>query len=160
LIDADDRADETSRAALDDATTSANARADAGSAADHLATAWAKAYAIRPEFSESYAESIKAVEAAAHALIEPNNTRATLGTMRGHLRSHADEFCLLLPAPGICITPVIEMISALWDGQTSRHGGQDPTRAETTAEARAAAHLAVTLVQWFSAGTVARRSST
>jgi hypothetical protein len=51
------------------------------------------------------------------------------------------------------------MMKALWEGQTSRHGSQHPTRPETMEEARAAVHLAVTLVQWFSAGTVARRSA-
>jgi hypothetical protein len=132
-------------------------RADAGSAADHLATAWAKAYAIRPEPSESYSESIKAVEAAAHALVEPNNTKATLGTMLGHLRSQPDRFCLLLPAPGVSVTPVIGMMTALWEGQTSRHGGQTATRSETRDEAQAAVHLAVVLVQWFTSGMIQRR---
>jgi hypothetical protein len=153
------RAGTTARTALDDATTTAKARADAGSAADHLATAWAKAHAIRPEFSQSYSESIKAVEAAAHALVEPNNTRATLGTMLGHLRSHPGQFCLDLPAPGISITPVIGMMTALWEGLTSRHGSQTPTRPETREEARAAVHLAVLLVQWFSSGMIQPRAA-
>jgi hypothetical protein len=51
-----------------------------------------------------------------------------------------------------CRHPVIGMMTALWEGQTSRHGGQQPTRLE----AYAAVHLAVVLVQWLRTGTVRR----
>jgi hypothetical protein len=84
------------------------------------------------------------------------NSRATLGTMLGHMRGHSDDFRLMLPAPGVPITSVIGMMTALWEGQTSRHGAQNPTRPETIAEARAAIHLAVVLVHWFSTGIVRR----
>jgi hypothetical protein len=40
------------------------------------------------------------------------------------------------------------MMWMLWQGQTSRHGGLGPTRAETPDEARAAVHLAASLVQF------------
>jgi hypothetical protein len=150
------RADLTATAALNDSAAKASARTDAGSASDHLATAWAAAYAIQPDPAKSYSESIKAVEAAAYAIIEPTNGRATLGTTLGHIRSHADDFRLILPAPGTSVVPVIGMMTVLWEGQTSRHGGQHPTRAESAEEARAAVHLAVTLVQWFSTGSVQR----
>lgn len=45
-------------------------------------------------------------------------------------------------------------LAAMWDGQTSRHGKQHPTRKETPAEARAAVHLAALLVQYFSSGAI------
>lgn len=45
---------------------------------------------------------------------------------------------------------------ALWQGQTSRHGGQTPTSPETLEAARAAVHLAATIVQWFTSGAVTR----
>ncbi|MFF5020229.1 hypothetical protein [Streptomyces sp. NPDC001165] len=48
------------------------------------------------------------------------------------------------------------MMSLLWTGQTS-HGGQQPTREETPAEARMAVDLAVSLVRWFAEGAVRRR---
>jgi hypothetical protein len=150
------RADSAATAALNDSIATARARTDAGSASDHLATAWAFAYAIRPEPEKSYSESIKAVEAAAHAIIEPTNSKATLGTMIRHMRANPANFTMKLPDPGKPITPVLEMTAALWGGQTSRHGGQQPTRIETLEEARAAVHLAVVLVQWFSAGVVQR----
>lgn len=90
------------------------------------------------------------------AMIEPNNSKAILGTMLGHMRSHPNGFCPLLPAPGIAPSAVIGMMTALWEGQTSRHGGQQPTRPEASQEAYAAVHLAVVLVQWFRSGTVRR----
>jgi hypothetical protein len=151
------RSDRTEKSALNDSSADAEAREDVGSAADHLAAAWDKAYATTPDYAKSYSEAIKAVEAAAHALIEPNNAKATLGTMLGQLRSHPGKFCLMLPAPGVDIAPVIGMMAALWEGQTSRHGGKNPTRPETGQEARAAVHLAVALVHWLSSGTVGRR---
>ncbi|WP_226652833.1 hypothetical protein [Streptomyces hydrogenans] len=48
------------------------------------------------------------------------------------------------------------MMRALWEGQTSRHGGQTPTPPETLEAARAGVHLAATLVQWFVSGAVVR----
>lgn len=150
------RADSIATAALTDSVAAADARGDAGSASEHLATAWAHAYAIYPDPVKAYSESIKAVEAAAHAIVEPNNTKATMGTMLGHMRSHSTDFCLMLPAPGVTIEAVIGMMAALWAGQTSRHASQNPTRPETVEEARAAVHLAVALVQWFGAGIVRR----
>ena len=112
--------------------------------------------ATPPDFGKAYSGFIKAVEAAAYGMIEPNNSKATLGTMLGHMRSYPNHFCPLLPAPGIAPAAVIGMMTALWEGQTSRHGGQQPTRPETSQEAYAAAHLAVVLVQWFRSGTVRR----
>lgn len=150
------RADSTATAALTDSMAAANARGDAGSAGDHLATAWAHAYAIRPDPVRAYSESIKAVEAAAHAIVEPNNAKATMGTMLRHMRNHPTDFLLMLPSPGVTIDAVIGMMAALWAGQTSRHASQNPTRPETVGEARAAVHLAVALVQWFAAGVVRR----
>jgi hypothetical protein len=150
------RADPVATAALTDSSNSADSRPDAGSASDHLAAAWAAAFSTHPDGPKSYSESIKAVEAAAHAIAEPNNYLATLGTMYRSMQANSSRYCLNLPAPGVPATPVIDMMALLWHGQTSRHAGQFPTRKETVDEARAAVHLAVVLVQWFSCGTVRR----
>jgi len=148
------RADPNAGSAMKESIDAAKARSDAGSAADHLATAWQAAYAKEPDAVRAYSDSIKAVEAAAHSVIQPGNARATLGTMIRQMRDHPGDYCLLLPAPGIEVTAVIAMMTVMWQGQTSRHGGQMPTRAETTSEARAAVQLAVALVHWFTSGTV------
>jgi hypothetical protein len=153
------RADPTATAALTESVKTAKSRNDAGSAADHLTAAWGAAYALKPDEVRAYSESIKAVEAAAHSVIQPENSRATLGTMLRKMREHPGDFCLMLPTPGVEVTAVIAMMAVLWEGQTSRHGGQVPTRSETIEEARAAVQLAVALVHWFGNGTV-RRTAT
>ncbi|MFD7978759.1 hypothetical protein [Streptomyces sp. NPDC059071] len=139
----------------DAATTSS-----AGSAADHLAAAWQAAYGRGPDPVRAYSESIKAVEAAAHAVIQPNNAKATLGTMLGEIRNARHKFTTAIPVSvaGDPIAVAEAMMRALWDGQTSRHGGQAPTSPETLEAARAGVHLAATLVQWFVSGAVVRTS--
>ncbi|MEU4655121.1 hypothetical protein AB0G32_14475 [Streptomyces sp. NPDC023723] len=47
-----------------------------GSAADHLTTAWRAAYGLHPDPVGAYSEAIKAVECAAHAVIQPNHAKA------------------------------------------------------------------------------------
>ena len=46
----------------------------------------------------------------------------------------------------------------LWKGQIDRHGTDDASTplSVSQAEAEAAVHLAVTLVQWFTSGAVSR----
>ncbi|MFD0723711.1 hypothetical protein [Streptomyces globosus] len=129
------------------------ADAAAGPAADHLATAWQAAYGRSPDPVPAYSESIKAVEAAAHAVVQPNNSKAPLGTMLGEIKNARHKFAAAIPSPGgDPIAPAEAMMRALWEGQTSRHGGQTPTAPETLEAAQAGVHLAATLVQWFVSG--------
>jgi hypothetical protein len=148
------RAGVAAEAAFEEATGSAEAAVDAGSAAAHLREAWRCVYALHPDPVKGYGEAIKAVEAAAHAVLEPNQQRSTLGTMRGHLRANLNQFSLVIGGPDGRgdSGPLLECISLLWDGQTSRHGSSRPTRPETLEEAVMAVHLAVMLVQWFTSG--------
>ncbi|WP_327368677.1 hypothetical protein [Streptomyces sp. NBC_01217] len=135
------------------------ADAAAGSAAEHLATGWHAAYGLHPDPVRAYSEAIKAVECAAHAVIQPNHARATLGTMIGELKGPSrPKFHTVLSTPSTAdpIKPVESMMCALWDGQTSRHGKQTPTVPESLEAARAGVHLAATLVQWFASGSVTR----
>lgn len=129
----------------------------AGSAADHLAAAWQAAYGRSPDAVRAYSEAIKAVECAAHAVIQPNNAKATLGTMLGEIKNARHKFTTAIPSPaGDPIAPAEAMMRALWEGQTSRHGAQTTTVPETLEAARAGVHLAATLVQWFVSGAVVR----
>ncbi|MFD8023937.1 hypothetical protein ACFV6G_26380 [Streptomyces lavendulae] len=129
----------------------------AGSAADHLAAAWQAAYGRSPDPVRAYSESIKAVESAAHAVIQPNNAKATLGTMLGEFKQARHKFTTALPSPaGDPVAPVEAMMRALWEGQTSRHGAQNGTVPEPLEAARAGVHLAAALVQWFVSGAVIR----
>ncbi|MER6364423.1 hypothetical protein [Kitasatospora sp. NPDC001527] len=143
------------REAVRTTITDANALSAAGSAGDHLSMAWQAAYGLEPDPVRVYSEAIKAVECAAHAVVQPNHARATLGTMIGELRSKPQLFTAAVPrSQGIGVVEM--MMSTLWDGQTSRHGKQSPTVPETLESARAALHLAAVLVQWFTSGAVAR----
>ncbi|MEU3394973.1 hypothetical protein [Streptomyces albidoflavus] len=130
-----------------------------GSAANHLATAWQAAYGRGPNPVRAYSEAIKAVEGAAHAVIQPNNTKATLGTMLGELKNARHKFTATIASPGDDAVLLAEaMMRTLWTGQTSRHGSQTGTVPETLEAARAGVHLAATLVQWFISGAVTRTS--
>ncbi|MFF2956746.1 hypothetical protein ACFVVU_36060 [Kitasatospora sp. NPDC057965] len=152
------RMDETVRDAVDLAQASATA-ATAGSASEHLREAWQNVYGRSPNPSVAYSQAIKAVEAAAHAVLEPNNAKSTLGTMIRNLRDAPQNFRVAIDGPsGGEPGPVLGMLQMLWQGQTSRHGGQTPTRPETQEAAEMAVHLAAALVQWFTAGAVTRRT--
>jgi hypothetical protein len=153
------RADAAATAAFQQASLSAASAPSAGSSAEHLSNAWSTLHALRPDPSRAYSEAIKAVEAAAHAIVQPNHAKATLGTMLGELKNASHKFSLAIPGPTGSgdVAPLVAMIELLWTGQTSRHGAQTPTRTETREEADMAVHLAVTLVQWFAAGAIIRK---
>ncbi|MCX4564692.1 hypothetical protein OHA02_52395 [Streptomyces phaeochromogenes] len=150
------RVDATAHQALASTLTTAS-DPNYGSASEHLATAWTCIYGRNPDPGKAYAEAIKAVECAAQATVEPKSKRATLGSMLKVLGNSTQKFSTEIPATsGDDIMVVIEMMRRLWQGQSSRHGAQTPTKHETQGQAEMAVHLAVTLVQWFSAGFVKR----
>jgi hypothetical protein len=155
------RADASAEAAFGEAVRSAEGASGAGSAAAQLREAWGCVHALRPDPVKAYAQAVKAVESAAHSVVEPRNVKATLGTMLGHLRANRGRFSLAIGGPDGKgdVGPLIECMTLLWQGQSSRHGSSMPTRDETLEEAAMAVHLAVTLVQWFTSGAV-RRSAT
>ncbi len=133
-------------------------RPERGSASEHLHEAITYAYALTPDPVKAYSEAIKAVESAAHATVQPNHARATLGTMLGEMPKVAHKLVFEIEGadPQDGIEMVRRMMQQLWDGQTSRHGKQRPTRKETQAEAKAAVHLAAVLVQYFSSEAIRR----
>jgi len=144
--------------AYSEVARAAAAKPDAGSAARHLRDAWIAAHALKPDPVTAYSEAIKAVESAAHAILDPGNSRATLGTMIRQLRDTPQAFGIALAGrsgPGD-VSAVTAMMALLCDGQTSRHGGREPTRPETLEAAQMAVHLAVALVEWCTSGAVRR----
>ncbi|MFI6258983.1 hypothetical protein ACIBCL_23180 [Micromonospora zamorensis] len=150
------RTDPMAKMAYTGAMGAATDKINAGSSAEHLRKAWESVHALHPDAPWAYSEAIKAVEAAAHAVIQPRHGRATLGTMLGELRNVPAKFSLAISGPDGRgdVGPLIHMLQLLWSGQTSRHGSQSPTRPETLTEAVMAVHLATTLVQWFTTGCV------
>jgi hypothetical protein len=153
------RASAVAVASVNSAVAAAEAKPDSGSAARHLRAALDAVRSLHPDPEKAYSQAIKAVEAAAHAVAQSVNARATLGTMRRMMRDHPEMYELAIPGPDGTgsVAPVVAMMSMLWEGQTSRHGGQAPTRPETLDEAEMAVQLAATLVEWFATGKIRRR---
>ncbi|GIE29015.1 hypothetical protein Ait01nite_020600 [Actinoplanes italicus] len=153
------RTEPASEIALTDASTAVDQMPASGSASDFLLSAWAALNGLHPDAPRAYSDAIKAVEAAAHSIVQPNHGTATLGSMLGEFRNAPHRFTASIGDPGTSagVETAFAMMTVLWKGQTSRHGGQLPTRLETEAEARAAVHLATTLVAWFATGIVQRQ---
>lgn len=129
----------------------------AGSAGRLLARAWAHVHGLQPNDSAGYADAVRAVEIAAIDVVQRNNKDATLGTVISQMRDQKDW---RLPLREHQYAPSAELVltstRTLWHGHRDRHGGVDYSDV-THEEARAAVALAATLVEWFSAGAVARR---
>lgn len=122
-----------------------------GNEGDHLALAWNAAYGRTPDPVRSFSESIKAVEHAMAPLISPGNTRQTLGTMLRDIRAKPAKWAFVIESKTSSPDVVVSMMSSLWDGQTSRHGGA-ASQPESPDAARAAVHLAASLVQFSVSG--------
>lgn len=123
-----------------------------------LSEAWHAAYGRSPDPEEAYEKAIKAVEEAGTGVVSPKNVRASLGTMARDMENQKDWALPLGDDPKHPSADVVyRMVQSLWAGQESRHGGNG-YRKPTPAEAEAAVLLAVPLVQFFSAGLVARTS--
>jgi hypothetical protein len=150
------RADENVAAAVREAGAAAAGNSDSGSAADHLRRSWASLHLRQPDAARAYSEAIKAVEAAAHAVVQPRHAGATLGTMLGELRSQRLRFTLGGSPDEAGVTVLISLIERLWTGQKSRHGSRTPTPEETLTDAQVAVDLATVLVRWFATGYVER----
>ncbi|MFI6986561.1 hypothetical protein ACIBSV_49585 [Embleya sp. NPDC050154] len=88
----EERTDPTAREAVLATIADATASTTSGSAGDHLATAWAAAYGMHPDPVRAFSESIKAIEAAGHAIVQTNHATATLGTMLGELKGVPHKF--------------------------------------------------------------------
>jgi hypothetical protein len=145
--------------AFAEAVRSAEMTERSGSADGHLRKAWECVHAPEPDPVRAYWEAVKAVEAAAHAIVEPNNSNATLGSMIRKLRTHPESVSLAMSGrDGRAgdTERLIACLELLWKGQSARHGSDTPTRLETLEEATMAVHLAVMLVQWFTSGAVRR----
>lgn len=128
-------------------------------ASDHLLQAYKSVYARDPRPSMAYSQSIKAVEAAAKPFISPNNSKATLGTMIGEMKSNPSLFeSVLRPKSGDAVSPLAGTMSLIWNSQVDRHGTDDETQPPSVSleEAQAAFHIAVALIHLFRTGAISR----
>lgn len=133
-------------------------------ASEHLRCAWGALYGRAPSATDGYHEAVRAVEAVAKPVILPSDPKATLGRMIPALRDDPQKWKIVLTEAGKDSTPhkvVLGMMTMLWTSQHDRHGTDDESVPlnVTVEEGRAALHLALTLVQWFRGGVVAKATS-
>ena len=128
-------------------------------AGDLLRRSWTAAYSRTPTPPSAYRDAVLAVETLTSPAVLPTDRAATLGKVINHLRDAADKWELGLAddGGGRAVDDIRGMFSLLWRGE-DRHGGRDYEDV-TLAEARAAVHLAVTLVQWLTDGVLRPRTA-
>jgi hypothetical protein len=115
-------------------------------------------YGRHPDPAKAYDEAVRAVEAAAIPLVLPNGKVETLGKVLRHFKDAPDKWVLAIEGDDGNIAALTAMIEMLWRGHVGRHSGGPNSRPQRQDEAEMAVHLAATLVQWFTSGTVQRRS--
>ncbi|WP_433127819.1 hypothetical protein ACQPWW_33680 [Micromonospora sp. CA-240977] len=158
-IDTDGRCLERRVSEEADGAFKAATQAAPPTAADHIRQAWKAAYGRKPDPDKVFTEAIRAVEEIACPLVlrqKAASGNATLGGVIGELRSN-QKWKLVLPAKDGApqdVGAAVAMMESLWNAQRSRHGGGANSRRMTSAEAEAAVHLAVLLVQWLSTGVI------
>lgn len=131
----------------------------AGRAGVRLAKAWGELYGLNPNASEAYRLAILAVEDTAIPIVSPQHGGATLGTVLRQMESQGDwRLPMERESPDVPSGGVLAgMMQVLWHGQHDRHGGQPSAPGDVSwEEANVAVSLAVTLVNLFDVGLVAR----
>lgn len=130
-----------------------------GRAGDFLAASWSSVAGRDPHFGDAYDKAVKAVEAAMHPVVVPQNAKATLGTMRANIRDKPEKWAF---RPPVSYDLLMTMSGNLWTGHL-RHGtderfgtAEDARTDHTVEEAEAALHLAIALVGFFQGGCVSR----
>lgn len=131
----------------------------APAASARLAEAWNHAYGLKPEPSDAVADAIAAVEAVAIPVVMPKQHEPQLWKVLGQLKGQPDPWKLALVGKGgdDSIAPLVAMLERLAGSHLDRHEGGASSGPVTLESARAAVHLAATLVQWFASGAVQRR---
>jgi hypothetical protein len=128
-----------------DAMRSAAAPAD--DASTELSEAWANAYGIKPDASDAWDHSIKAVEALLIPLVVPKKAKPNLGDALGQMKANPEHYRF---GPMAGAEGVEKLLRLLWPNP-DRHAGAE-RRVPTIEEARGIVHLAVAVVQWLRDG--------
>jgi hypothetical protein len=145
-----------------DAATSAAVEAIRSEGTDvalHLSVAWEQAFGRSPQPGKAYDEAVKAVEAVAIPVVLPNDPKATLGKVIGEMRNDPMRWSCTFTEPTADgqspVDVLIAMLGVLWTNDSERHA---PVVLPITQEkAESAVHLAMTLVQLFRSGAIAKR---
>jgi len=134
------------------------ASAAPGSASVELREAWERAYARDGNPGDAWDHAIKAVETVLIPIVAPTQHKANLGHVVGQLRGQPQLWALGVRGRDRdnSIQPLVAMLDMMWP-DPNRHGSPTPEPAATPEEGRVMANLATTIVQWASAGLIARR---
>ncbi|MEV6755818.1 hypothetical protein [Streptomyces sp. NPDC051214] len=134
-----------------------SASSPADLASEELKQAWDRAFSRDPDASDAWDHAIKAVEAVLIPVIVPKQEKSQLGHVVGSLKSQGERWQFVLPGVGMdnSIQPVLQILGILWPNP-DRHANEG-RRKPTLAEAQAAVHLAVTVVQWTRADAIELR---
>ena len=127
---------------------------DRNRASEHLRRAWSQAFSREADPNAACVEATKAIEAAARSTTEPNNPRATLGTMIAALEAKPTKWSTDLTSPDLDgVGTVIGMMKTVWKGHL-RHGNPNEPLDVPAERCEMIVHSAALLVHWFSSGRV------
>ena len=122
-------------------------------AADHLRRAWSHACGRLPKPTEACLDAVKAVEAAARTTIEPDNGKATLGTMIKTVEQKPQKWTTSCPADAGSVETVAVMMRMIWKAHL-RHGNPDEPLDVPVETCEMLVHTAAVLVHWFTTGKI------
>jgi len=142
---------------VDPATVSAYMAASAPSdaASVELQEAWNKAYGRNPDASDTWDHAIKAIETVLVPIVEPNNSKATLGNVLGDLKASPTKLSLKLATSSQTVTNIetLEaMLRLIWPNPDRHGGASGATRKPDLDEAQAILQIAITVVQLVRSG--------
>lgn len=135
-------------------STQLSVDASNATAGAHLAKALREMQSLEPDTSKVMTEGIRAVEAAAGAVVTPKDRKPSMGKIVGRLRDKQDWSLSLQRRDDEYPdhhSIVLGMLETLAFAEQHRHSGQPPSQTE----AQTHALLAATLVGWFSTGAIA-----
>lgn len=89
-----------------------------------LSSAWANHFGKYPDYSKSYSESVKALEALLIPIVSPKHLKATLGTVIGELNTNNSTLELLFEENANTKAVIVkDLLKLIWQNQDDRHGG-------------------------------------
>jgi hypothetical protein len=132
----------------------------AGRSGRLLAEAWRHAFSMQRNPSSAYRCAVRAVEASAAPIFTPTDPQPSLGKMSAALRDGMAKwrFAFTVDSKVDPKEVLLGMMQLLWTNDYARHIDADPDVPLNVSqqEAESAVILALTLINWFTSGAVAR----
>lgn len=126
-------------------------------AGELLAEAWDALYGRSPDYESAYAQSIKAIEEALLPVVEPANSKGTLGSTLNVLRNQNWRVHLQPGDSTIARQALVSPLAAVWHGQLARHGANG-YRKPTRHESETAVLTAISVVHMIDQGLLIRET--